>query len=394
VFSLLFGLGGLLGHLYIYRRLVRKLAPGDRWRDALGAFLAGMTVLLVFRGPIGDIHPTVDHVHEMVTYSWIALALCMVSAVALGDLAHLALAIGRRFARPAAAPPPTPAEQPVAPDPGRRHFVTRVIPWSVAAGGVLTAGYGAARAFGPAEITELAVRLPRLPRALDGLTIVQLTDIHVGPFIGHRFLDRLVDQANALRPDLVVITGDLVDGDVATLGPAVSRLAALRSRYGSFFVTGNHEYYSGEEEWTRFVDSLGIETLRNRHVPIGDAGGRIDLVGVDDWSGSWRTDSAQRYDLDRALAGRDPERAAVLLAHQPMNFDVAADKGVGLQISGHTHGGQIFPITLLVNLRYEHHRGHYTMGESHLYVSRGCGFWGPPARVDSPPELVKLVLTT
>jgi uncharacterized protein len=236
------------------------------------------------------------------------------------------------------------------------------------------------------------VRLPRLPRTLDGLTIVQLTDVHVGPFIGRRFIERLVAQANALTPDLVVITGDLVDGNVTTLGQAVSALGGLRARFGSYFVTGNHEYYSGVAAWTPFLERLGMSVLRNRHVAIGDGGGTLDLVGVDDWSGSRRR-GGQGYDLEAALRGRDGDRAAVLLSHQPRNFETAASRGIGLQISGHTHGGQIFPMTVLVGLEFAYTRGLYRHEDSHIYVSRGCGFWGPPSRLGSPPEIVKLVLT-
>lgn len=216
--------------------------------------------------------------------------------------------------------------------------------------------------------------------------------MHLGSFIGHRFLQMLVDAANAQRPDLVVITGDLVDGSVAELGGVVATLAGLRSRFGTHFVTGNHEYESGESAWAHHLDRLGMTVLRNRRVAIGDRGGSIDLVGVDDWSGGKRR-GRPGYDLDAALAGRDPARAAVLLAHQPENFEVATARGIDLQSSGHTHGGQVFPMSRLVSLRYPYDRGHFRREGGHLYVSRGCGFWGPPSRIDSPPEIVKLVLT-
>jgi predicted MPP superfamily phosphohydrolase len=205
-------------------------------------------------------------------------------------------------------------------------------------------------------------------------------------------MDELVRQANALRPDVVAITGDLVDGDVPTLGQSVAALRNLEARFGCFFVTGNHDYSSGDAAWTAFLETMGIQVLRNRHVSLGDAGGTLDLVGVDDWSGGRRR-GRQGYDLDRALAGRDPDRAAVLLAHQPANFKVAAERGVDLQLSGHTHGGQLFPMTLFIGLGWEHSAGLYRHGDAHIYVSRGCGFWGPPMRVGSPPEIVKVVLT-
>ncbi|MFP2931109.1 metallophosphoesterase, partial [Pyxidicoccus sp. 3LG] len=231
----------------------------------------------------------------------------------------------------------------------------------------------------------------RLPKALDGFTIVHLSDIHVGPVIQRRFMDELVARCDALRPDLVCITGDLVDGHVPSLAPAVAALSNLESRHGTYFVTGNHEYYWDHEAWADALERMGVHVLRNRHVRIGDAAASFDLVGVDDWSAG-RQGLGKGYDLEAAIAGRDAERAAVLLAHQPSNWSVAAEKGMGLQLSGHTHGGQFFPFTLAVSAIWQHDAGHFSEGDRHLYVSRGTGFWGPPLRVGSAPEIVKVTL--
>ncbi len=420
-FSMLIASGALLGHLYLYRRLVTQVTSSVVWRRVLGGFLAAATLVLLLRSPICDLGPEVKATYERVAYSWIALALSLVVVLACSDVLRLALAVARRVSRRRSEPDPNaartaastevaPASPRPAPDadvdasrprldlaiqgrrgPSRRELL-RAVPWGVVAGGGVMAGYGAYRAFTPPEVTEVVIPLAKLPRALDGLTIAQLTDVHVGSFIGERFIDMLVSATNAHKPDVVAITGDLVDGPVEHLGPAVAALAKLRSRFGTYFVTGNHEFYAGELEWVAFLDRLGITVLRNGRVPIGDAGGAIDLVGVDDWTGARRS-GGRGYDLARALGGRDPDRGAVLLAHQPENFEVAAQEGVDLQISGHTHGGQLFPMTELVGLRYPFHRGLYRHGESRLYVSRGCGFWGPPSRVGSPPEIVKYVLT-
>jgi hypothetical protein len=389
-FSLLISGGALLGHLYLHRRLVRPMRLRRSVHLAVSGLLLFMTVFLLVRGPVRGIGPAVKHFHDLVAFSWIALAMSFVVATAVGDLFRLGEALARRLRRWRATPPPGSATAPAEIDPGRRAIV-QGFPVTVLAGGGITTLYSSGRAFASAEISEIPVRLPRLPRTLDGLTIVQLTDLHVGPFIGRRFVERLVAQANALAPDLVVITGDLVDGTVPTLGHAVSALGGLRARFGRFFVTGNHEYYSGVAPWTQFLERLGIPVLRNRRVAIGDGGGTFDLVGVDDWGGRRR--GGQGYDLEAALRGRDSDQAAVLLSHQPRNFEVAASRGIGLQISGHTHGGQIFPMTMLVGLEYAYTRGLYRHQESNIYVSRGCGFWGPPSRLGSPPEIVKLVLT-
>ncbi|WP_199753739.1 metallophosphoesterase [Corallococcus sp. AB018] len=384
-FSLLIALGAALGHLYLFRRLVWNLTSRRGPRLVAALVLGIMTLVLIARRYLQRTLPEAPgDVVELVSYSWMGVALCLVLALAGVDLGRAVLALGRRL-RPAPAAPSVDAE--------RRRFLSQATAGGALALGGGLAGYGSWRAFTAPEVTEVVVRIPKLPRSLDGFSIVQLTDLHVGPFIQRRFMDELVRRANALKPDLVAITGDLVDGTVARLGGFVAALGNLHARYGSFFVTGNHDYSSGAEDWVAHLGSMGIPSLRNRHVRIGDAGGAFDLVGVDDWHGGRRL-GQKGYDLDLALADRDPERAAVLLAHQPANFKVAAERGVDLQISGHTHGGQLFPMTALIGLSWEHSSGHYRHGDSHIYVSRGCGFWGPPMRLGSPPELVKLVLTS
>ncbi|WP_164019735.1 metallophosphoesterase [Pyxidicoccus trucidator] len=399
-FSMLIGLGAVLGHLYLYRRLVRQLLHGRLSRFLALVVLGLMTLVLMARRTVLDALPEqLAGIVTMATYTWMGVALCLVIALVVLDVGRGLAAVARRVLPRKAAPPmaaPVTARPELAPSPvvseDRRLFLARTMAGGAFVAGGGLAAYGSWRAFSPPLVTELAVKIPKLPKALDGLTIVQLTDIHVGHFIQRRYMDALVQQANALRPDLFAITGDLVDGDVHSLGGAVSALAGLKSRYGSYFVTGNHDYYSGDDEWTAFLQSLDIQVLRNRHVRIGDAGASLDLVGVDDWSGGRRRNK-KGYDLDLALQGRDPDRAAVLLAHQPANFTVAAERGMDLQVSGHTHGGQLVPMTFFIGLAWEHSAGLYQHGDSHIYVSRGCGFWGPPMRVGSPPEIVKLVLT-
>jgi uncharacterized protein len=188
---------------------------------------------------------------------------------------------------------------------------------------------------------------------------------------------------NALRPDLVAGTGDLVDGSVRELGRAVAHLGRLQARHGVYFVTGNHEYYSGAEEWVAHLETLGIKPLRNEHVRIGDEGG-FDLAGIDDHSA--------RPDLKKALGGRDASRACVLLAHQPRGIELADELGVDLQLSGHTHGGQMFPWNLLVRLQQPFVAGLHKLRRAQIYVSCGTGYWGPPMRVGAPAEITEIEL--
>ncbi len=228
------------------------------------------------------------------------------------------------------------------------------------------------------------------PRELDGFRIVQISDIHIGPILGRDFAEHLVERCSALDPDLIAVTGDLVDGGVTQLADQVAPFRALRARHGVFFVTGNHDHFSGVERWVEAARGLGMRVLRNERVTIGTEGAAFELAGVDDHRGGFVDGS--REDLPRALEGRDPGRALVLLAHDPATFKRASEMGVDLQLSGHTHGGQIWPFIYLVRLVTPFVAGRYKRKGSQLYVSRGTGFWGPPMRLCAPAEITEHVL--
>lgn len=275
--------------------------------------------------------------------------------------------------------------------PERRQFLSRAIAAGVGALGVLVSGVGFASAVGPATIERVTVRLKRFPSALNGFRIVQISDLHIGPTLGKRWLEEVVASVNAQSPDIVAITGDLVDGSVAELSEHVAPLAKLKARHGVYFVTGNHEYYSGADAWIDHLRTLGIRVLRNERVEIGEADAVFDLAGVDDFaSGRW---PGHGPDLEGALAGRDPAREVVLLAHQPKQAIIAEKHGIGLQLSGHTHGGQIFPWGYAVKLDQPHLQGLERRGEMWVYTNRGTGYWGPPMRVGVPSEISVIELT-
>ncbi len=253
------------------------------------------------------------------------------------------------------------------------------------AGGVAVAGvglgaYGVAVARGKVGVKKVDVALKRFPEALDGFKLVQISDVHIGPTLGRAWLADIVASINTLDADLVVITGDLVDGSVEELADHVAPLADIKSKHGVYFVTGNHEYYAGVEEWVAHLPSLGVHVLRNERVEIGDGNGAsFDLAGVDDFHA--------KPNLGRALEGRDASRELVLLAHQPKQAIDAAKAGVGLQLSGHTHGGQIFPWMFFVKLDQPFVAGLDRLGDLQIYTSAGTGYWGPPMRVGAPPEI-------
>ncbi|MEU7280219.1 metallophosphoesterase [Streptomyces sp. NPDC045431] len=305
---------------------------------------------------------------------------------------------------PAPAAPPVPAEAlaPAAPaepaasgagGPGssaalsRRLFVSRVVGGTAAGVALGTVGYGAYGVLRGPRVKRVTVPLAKLGRSAHGYRIAVVSDIHLGPILGRAHTQRIVDAINATQPDLVAVVGDLVDGSVENLGPAAEPLARLRARDGSFFVTGNHEYFSGAEEWVDHVRELGLRPLRNERVEIAG----FDLAGVNDVAGENYGDGP---DFVRALGDRDRARAAVLLAHQPVVIHDAVRHGVDLQLSGHTHGGQLWPGNVLADLANPTLAGLEQYGDTQLYVSRGAGAWGPPVRVGAPSDITLVELAS
>ncbi|RII20818.1 putative metallophosphoesterase [Streptomyces sp. YIM 130001] len=292
-----------------------------------------------------------------------------------------------RTAPPAPTEPAAPAS-PAAPGPSRRLFVSRVVGGAAAAAAVATVGAGAQNVLGGPAVKRVTVPLARLPRRAHGFRIAVVSDIHLGPVLGRGHTQRIVDTINSTQPDLVAVVGDLVDGSVADLGPAAEPLAQLKSRHGSFFVTGNHEYISdAAEEWVEHVRELGLHPLENARLPIGD----FDLAGVNDISGE---DQNQGPDYAKALGDRDTSRASVLLAHQPVMIHDAVKHGVDLQLSGHTHGGQMWPGNIIADLANPTLAGLERYGDTQLYVTRGAGAWGPPVRVGAPSDITVVTLAS
>ncbi|WP_097875922.1 metallophosphoesterase [Streptomyces sp. ms184] len=292
---------------------------------------------------------------------------------------------------PVAEPEPEPAATTpapaLAPLPSRRLFVSRVVGGAAAAAGLATVGYGTYGVLRGPSVKRITVPLAKLPRAAHGFRIAVVSDIHIGPILGRAHTRRIVDTINATSPDLVAVVGDLVDGSVADLGSAAEPLAALRARHGSYFVTGNHEYFSGAEQWIDHVRELGLVPLENARVEIEG----FDLAGVNDIAGETE---GQGPDFGRALGDRDRGRAAVLMAHQPVVIHDAVEHGVDLQLSGHTHGGQLWPGNYLAELANPTVAGLERYGDTQLFVSRGAGAWGPPVRVGAPSDITVVELAS
>ncbi|MCU0775273.1 MAG: metallophosphoesterase [Ideonella sp.] len=263
---------------------------------------------------------------------------------------------------------------------------------AVVATTLVVTAIGAINARRTARVVSVDVPIAGLPPALAGYTIAQISDIHVGPTIKAPYLEAIVDRVNALEADAVAVTGDLVDGTVRDLGPHVAPLARLRARDGVYFVTGNHEYYSGADAWIRELRRLGLRVLLNEHVPLHRDRATLVLAGVTDVS-AHHFDSSHRSDPVAALAGAPPGAAVrVLLAHQPRSMVAAARAGFDLQLSGHTHGGQFWPWNLFVPLQQPFTAGLHRFEGLWVYVSRGTGYWGPPKRFGAPSEITRVRL--
>ena len=438
-------------HLYLWKRLVRDtLRPGP-WRKA-GGFAMLLLALLV---PATLILTRTGHVTWLAWpgYIWIALMFYLLVILVVLEIPRLVIRLVWRADRPAAAGAPArettaagdnaPAEGTrtgdagVAASPGGARTTT------IEAGGVrngadrgsgagsqdqgagsqdqgagsqdqgagidrrlllargaaifagLTAagitGYGVRSALGAPRLDRVRIPIAKLPRAMDGTRLAVVSDIHLGPLTRADHMRRIVSMINSTEADVVCIVGDMVDGSVEELGASAAALRDVRARQGAYFVTGNHEYYSGFEQWVEEVARLGVRPLRNERLEIATRGGVFDLAGVNDLGGAQFGDAP---DFDRALGDRDTSRPVVLMAHQPIVARDAARYGVDLQVSGHTHGGQMVPFNYLVGLEQPVVAGYGEVDGVPVYVTTGAGFWGPPVRVGVPPQVTLIELRT
>lgn len=376
----------LLGaaHAYLWKRLVADTTRNRRLRRA-GVVVAVALAVLVPATLILVATGTAEWL-AWPGYLWLALLFYLLLFLGVLELPRLAANLWWRRKEL-----PEPFRGPSSEDDGvtRRVVLARGIALVAAVGSAGTVGYGVRSALGPPVLDRQQLVLPRLPRVMDGTRLVVVSDIHLGPISGEAHVRRIVEKINDLDADVVAIVGDLVDGSVEERGRGAEPLAGIRSRHGAYFVTGNHEYYSGVDDWVERLDELGIRTLRNERTELTIRGGVLDLAGVNDVEGS-RHDDAPDY--ARTFADRDPDRPVVLMAHQPVQAREAAEYDVDLQVSGHTHGGQMRPFDLLTHLAQPVISGLGEVDGVPVYVTNGAGFWGPPVRVGAPPQVTLLEL--
>jgi predicted MPP superfamily phosphohydrolase len=396
-------------HLYLWKRLVRDTLRSGPWRKAGGfaalvlAALIPATLILVRSGYVEWL--------AWPGYLWLALMFYLLVILLVLEIPRLIIRLVWRARRrtdqrvkvtvggataksddePANPPGAEQRDETNPPGVDRRLVLARgaAIFAGLTAAGIT--GYGVRTALGGPRLDRAQIPIAKLPRAMDGTRLAVVSDIHLGPLTGPEHMRRIVSMINSTDPDVVCIVGDMVDGTVEELGAGAAALRDIRARQGAYFVTGNHEYYSGFQQWIDEVARLGVRPLRNERLEIATRGGVFDLAGVNDVGGA---DVGDGPDFERALGGRDTTRPVVLMAHQPVVAHDAARYGVDLQVSGHTHGGQMVPFNFLVQLEQPVVSGLGDVDGVPVYVTNGAGFWGPPVRVGAPPQVSLIVMRT
>ena len=359
----------VLAHRYIGVRLFSDPAWGTRvetvgWFAVWGAFAS------IFAGFIGGrIFPKpLALVFQWVGYVWMGAFSLLLTGSAISDGA---LVLARQW---------------VTPDASWARWQALFI----AVSALLPLVWGAFVARRPL-VRRVEIVVPGLPAPFEGLRIVQLTDVHIGETLRRGFTESLVAMVNALSPDVIAITGDLVEGSVQRLAHDVAPLADLRARLGKFYVTGNHEYYHDGPAWEREGARLGLTVLHNSHQVLNEGEASLVVAGVTDLQGG-QFHEGHAPDLEKALNGAPVGAKRILLAHQPKFAKAAQGHDIALQLSGHTHGGQIFPFMFFVRLQQPVVAGLKRLWGVLVYTSKGTGYWGPPFRVGPRGEVTELTL--
>ena len=377
-FAILLGtLGG--AHALVWWRLVRQTQlPLAATAIATAGLIFGLLAIPVALA-VGRRSPGAADAALWVAYVWLGFFFYLFLAAAGTGLLHAALGYVPRALLPAAWASASEVS------------IARVFAAASLALATGVTAYGLRDVARGPHVVALEVALPRLPRQLDGLKVAQISDLHVAALLRRPYVERVVRKVQALQPDLLVYTGDLVDGAVPQLAHDIAPLAQVRPPLGSYVITGNHEYYSGADAWLAHYASLGLQPLRNARVEVGRDGASFDLAGIDDWT-AHNFGHGHGANLPAAIAGRDTSRCLVLLAHQPRAAAEAESAGVDLMLSGHTHGGQLWPFSVLVRVVQPYVSGLARRGNMQVYVNRGTGYWGMPMRVGAPAEITLLTL--
>ena len=276
-------------------------------------------------------------------------------------------------------------------DNSKRNFIKKSL--SIGVIGISSAGtiYGFHSSRRGPTIIKQDIFIKNLPASYENFTIAQISDMHVGPTIKKKYVEGVQKKVEQINPDLIAVTGDLVDGSVKHLSKDLEPFQDMIAEYGTFFVTGNHEYYSGVDTWLEKTDRLGMINLINENRVLSKGGESIAIVGITDFR-AHQIKREHRSNPKRAISNLDNGITKIMLAHQPNSIYSVHDAGVDLQLSGHTHGGQFWPFIYPTKLANAYLAGHYNHHGTQIYVNRGTGYWGPPLRLGVPAEITVIRL--
>lgn len=380
IFFALFAFAVFLVHYYIWKRLIK--APDIKYKKFL-------TILLIF---LAISFPISFGLSKIIPYSisfyllwfstlWLGIMLLYLFTFLFIDFLHLIIYLFNKFIKNSNDF-----------NPQRREFISKSIALgatSVVLGATILS---VKKYYDIAIVKKISLKIKNLPNSFKNFKIVQISDIHIGQIMRKDTLEEIVEQVNSLNPDLIAITGDLADGSVGFLFDEVTPLNKLKAKKGVFFVTGNHEYYSGVKQWVNAIKKLGITVLENRNIEIkSNNNERISLIGVNDHDAG-RFGKENAPDFKKAFKNIDNDTVKVLLTHQPIDVDKASKYNADLMLSGHTHGGQIWPFGYIVELQQKYLKGYYKYNDTHLYVNQGTGCWGPPMRLGTENEITEITL--
>ncbi len=369
-------------HYYLWLRLIRDTGLNGLYKDigtySLIAFTLSFPIALLADRilPLKYSFPLL-----WLSYFWLGVMMLLFFLLFSIDIIKIIIYIFQKL---------TMAGEEIA-NPERREFVSGLIASAASTIVLISSGIGVKNYYSNAVVKKFNVSLKGLPEALKGFKIVQISDLHLGQMMTKKILEQIVDQVNSLKPDLIAITGDLADGSTAKLLNEANPLKNLKAEKGIYFVTGNHEYYSGVENWTLAIDKMGIKVLNNENIKIRREDDYFYLAGVTDHEGK-NFGRKHASDFKKALSGLENGKKKILLAHQPIAVQKASEYGTDLVLAGHTHGGQIWPFNYFVYLQQPYLKGFYDYNGTKLYVNQGTGCWGPPVRLGSKNEITQIIL--
>lgn len=369
-------------HYYLWTRLFRNTGLPQIWKS-IGIYVLVALLLYLLTAILLSQYLSIKYSQPLlwIAYLWMGIMMLLFFTLLFTDLIKLILYFYLKVTNP----------NKFAIDIQRRQFISGLLTSGASAIVLMASGISVINYYSKPFVNRIQITLRGLPKIFNGFKIVQISDLHIGQLMTKSKLAEIVQQVNSLKPDLIAITGDLVNGSIKLLSNEVTPIKYLEAKKGVFFVTGNHEHYSGVENWISEIEKLGIKVLSNENTKINYGNDSFYIAGVNDHEAK-RFGEKHAADFNQALSGLDKNMKVILLAHQPIAVREAAEYGVDLVLSGHTHGGQIWPFNYLVYLQQPYIKGFYEYKKTKLFVNQGTGCWGPPMRLGSKNEITEVTL--